>query len=83
MHVRDRPHGLDGHAVGVEQLEVERLAHRRLAVDAAVALDRHDAQGNPRQGPVARAGHLGEHQGAQTKANPSDLWCGSRAVFPG
>jgi hypothetical protein len=39
-----RAHRLHGHSVSVEGLEINRLAHRRFEVSAAVGFDRHGAQ---------------------------------------
>ena len=54
-HVGVGAHRLHGAAVFVERLEIERHAHRRLEVCAAVRLHRHRAEALPTRRLVARA----------------------------
>ncbi len=44
VHVRGRPHRVDGHALGVKELKVDRFADRRLTIDTAVFFHRYDAE---------------------------------------
>ena len=83
MDVGLRPHRSHGQAAPVEKLEIDRFRDRGLEVDAAVGLDRDDAQRHAGQAlaavPLLRIVHLGAKFGNDLDdAQPFDLCAGGQ-----